>query len=186
MKDAEIVALYWDRNEAAIQQTQQKYGAYLSKIAYNILSDFEDSKECVNDTYLKAWNSMPTHRPSVLSTYLGKIARQLSIDLFRKKNSARRYASEFAVSLEELGDSFTDGTTPEQALDAKKLDEAINRFLCTLPEDARNTFVGRYYFFDPLKDVAAYCGMSEAKTKSMLYRTRQSLKTYLVKEGFDL
>ena len=81
MKDAEIVALYWERNEAAIQQTQQKYGAYLLKVAYNILSDFEDSRECVNDTYLKAWNSMPTHRPSVLSTYLGKIARQLSIDV---------------------------------------------------------------------------------------------------------
>ena len=186
MKDAEIVDLYWDRNEAAIQQTQQKYGAYLSKIAYNILSNLEDSRECVNDTYLNAWNSMPTHRPSVLSTYLGKIARQLSIDLFRKKNSAKRYASEYAISLDELGDSFSDGSTPEQAYDAKLLDEAINRFLRTLPDDVRNTFIGRYYFFDSLKDVAAYCGMSEAKAKSMLYRTRQSLKAYLVKEGFDL
>ena len=186
MKDAEIVDLYWERNEVAIQQTQQKYGAYLSKVAYNILSDFEDSKECVNDTYLKAWNSMPTYRPSVLSTYLGKIARQLSIDVFRKKNSAKRYASEYAVSLEELGDSFSDGTTPEQAFDAKLLDDAINRFLRALPDDARNTFIGRYYFFDSLKEVATYCGMSEAKAKSMLYRTRQSLKAYLVKEGFDL
>ena len=77
MNDAEIVALYWERNEDAISQTQQKYGSYLSKIAYNILSDFEDSRECDNDTYLKAWNSMPTHRPNILSTYLGKIARQL-------------------------------------------------------------------------------------------------------------
>ena len=186
MKDAEIVDLYWERNEAAIYQTQQKYGAYLSKVAYNILSDFEDSKECVNDTYLKAWYSMPIHRPSVLSTYLGKIVRQLSIDMFRKKNSAKRYTSEYAVSLDELGDSFSDGNTPEQAYDAKLLDDAINRFLRTLPEDARNTFIGRYYFFDSLKDVAAYCGMSEAKAKSMLYRTRQSLKAYLVKEGFDL
>ena len=186
MKDAEIVDLYWERNEAAIQQTQQKYGAYLSKIAYNILSDFEDSKECVNDTYLSAWNSMPNHRPNVLSTYLGKITRQLSIDVFRKKNSTKRYASEYAVSLEELGDSFSDGATPDQALDAKLLDEAINRFLRTLPVDARNTFIGRYYFFDSLKDVARYCGMSEAKAKSMLYRTRQSLKAYLVEEGFNL
>ena len=186
MKDAEIVALYWDRNEEAIQQTQQKYGAYLTKIAYNILSDFEDSKECVNDTYLKAWNSMPPHRPGILSTYLGKIARQLSIDAFRKKHSMKRYASEYAASLDELGDSFSDSTTPEQTLDAQMLDDAINRFLRTLPNDARNTFIGRYYFFDSLKDVAAYCGMSEAKTKSMLYRTRQSLKAYLVKEGFDL
>ena len=156
MKDAEIVDLYWDRNEAAIQQTQQKYGAYLSKIAYNILSNLEDSRECVNDTYLNAWNSMPTHRPSVLSTYLGKIARQISIDLFRKKNSAKRYASEYAVSLDELGDSFSDGSTPEQTFDAKQLDDAINRFLRTLPDDARNTFIGRYYFFDSLKDVAGY------------------------------
>lgn len=186
MQDEQIVALYWARKEDAICQTQQKYGAYLSKIAYNILSDFEDSKECVNDTYLKAWNSMPTHRPSVLSTYLGKIARQLSIDVFRKRNSIKRYASEYAISLEELGDTFSDGTTPEQALDAKLLDETINSFLRTLSDDARNTFIGRYYFFDSLKDVAAYCGMSEAKAKSMLYRTRQSLKAYLVKEGFDL
>ena len=186
MKDTEIVDLYWERSEVAIQQTQQKYGAYLSKVAYNILSDFEDSKECVNDTYLKAWNSMPTHRPSVLSTYLGKIARQLSIDVFRKKNSTKRYASEYAVSLDELGDSFSDGNSPEQTYDAKLLDEAINRFLRTLPDDARNTFIGRYYFFDSLKDVAAYCSMSETKAKSMLYRTRQSLKAYLVKEGFDL
>ena len=139
MKDAEIVDLYWERNEAAIQQTQQKYGAYLSKIAYNILSDFEESKECVNDTYLKAWNSMPTHRPSILSTYLGKIARQLSIDLFRKKNSAKRYASEYAVSLDELGDSFSDGSTPDQTFDAKHLDDAINSCLRTLPHHCVQT-----------------------------------------------
>ena len=186
MKDTEIVDLYWERNEVAIQQTQQKYGAYLSKVAFNILSDFEDSKECVNDTYLKAWNSMPPHKPSVLSTYLGKITRELSIDMFRKKNSTKRYASEYASSLDELCDSFSDGSTPEQSFDAKLLDDAINRFLRTLPDDARNTFIGRYYFFDSLKAVARYCGMSEAKVKSMLYRTRQSLKAYLVKEGFDL
>ena len=98
----------------------------------------------------------------------------------------KRYASEYAISLEELGDSFTDGRTPETELDEKLLAEAVNQFLKSLPEDARNTFLGRYYFFDPLKDVARYCGMSESKCKSMLYRTRQSLKAYLQKEGFDL
>ena len=104
----------------------------------------------------------------------------------RKKNSIKRYASEYAISLDELGDSFSDDNTPEQSFDAKLLDEAINCFLRTLPADARNTFIGRYYFFDSLKDVARYCGMSEAKAKSLLYRTRQSLKAHLVKEGFDL
>ena len=93
MQDEQIVALYWDRKEDAICQTQQKYGAYLSKIAYNILADFEDSEECVNDTYLKAWNSMPTHRPSVLSTYLGKIARQLSIDVYRNEGAYEVYVN---------------------------------------------------------------------------------------------
>ena len=182
MKDKEIVNLYWDRNEDAILQTEQKYGAYLSKVAYNILSDFEDSKECVNDTYLAAWNSMPPQRPNVLSAYLGKITRQLSIDVFRKKNAAKRYASKYAISLDELGDMFTDGTTPEQVLDAKLLDDAINRFVCALPDDVQRAFVGRYYFFDSLKDIESYCGMKE----SLLYRTRQQLKAYLVKEGVDV
>ena len=186
MKDELIVGLYWDRNEDAIRQTQRKYDSYLSKVAYNILSDFEDSRECVNDTSLAAWNSMPTNRPRILSTYLGKLARQISIDVFRKRNTIKRYASEYALSLEELGDSFSAGTTPEQELDAKLLDEAINRFVRELPEDARNTFIGRYYFFDSLKNVAAYCGMTESKAKNLLYRTRQSLKAYLVKEGFEL
>ena len=185
VRDEQIVALYWDRNEDAIRETAQKYGAYLSKIAYNVLSDLEDSKECVNDTYLKAWNSMPTHRPSVLSSYLGKIARQLSIDVFRKKHTRKRYASEYALSLSELGDSFSDGSGPEQEVDAALLDEAISTFLRALPEEARDTFIGRYYFFDSLKDVAGYCGMPEARAKSMLYRTRQALKAYLEKEGFE-
>ena len=185
MEDKQIVALYWARDENAIRETERKYGAYLSKIAYNILSDQEDSQECVNDTYLKAWNSMPEHRPQVLSTYLGKIIRQLSIDVFRKRHAQKRYASEYALSLAELDDSFSDGGSPEQEVDARLLDEAINTFLRTLPEAARNTFIGRYYFFDSLRDVAFYCGMPEARAKSMLYRTRQALKDYLVQEGFE-
>lgn len=186
MEDAEIVDLYWARNEDAIAETKTKYGAYLTKVAYNILADQEDSQECVSDTYLAAWRSMPENRPKVLRTYLGKITRQVSIDLFRRRSRMKRYASEYAVSLEELGDSFTDGRTPETELDGKLLAEAVSCFLRNLPDDARNTFIGRYYFFDSLKDVARYCGMSESKCKSMLYRTRQSLKAYLQKEGFDL
>ena len=186
MEDAEIVDLYWARNEDAIAETKTKYGAYLQKVAYNILSDLEDSHECVSDTLLAAWRSMPDNRPKNLRTYLSKITRQVSIDLFRRRSRMKRYASEYAVSLEELGDSFTDGRTPETELDGKLLAEAVNRFLWSLPDDARNTFIGRYYFFDSLKDVARYCGMSESKCKSMLYRTRQSLKAWLEKEGFDL
>ena len=186
MKDLDIVNLYWDRNEDAIHQTQMKYGAYLAKVSYNILADFEDSKECVNDTYLAAWNSMPTNRPNNLATYLGKITRQISIDVFRKKHREKRYASEYAISLDELGDSFSDGVTPEQELDAKLLDEAINCFVRALPDMAQKTFVGRYYFFDSLKEIASYCGMTESKVKIHLFRTRQKLKLYLKKEGFEV
>ena len=186
MKDEQIVDLYWDRNEEAIRQTQLKYGSYLSKVADNILANLEDSQECVNDTYLAAWNSMPTNRPNVLSTYLGKIIRQISIDVYRKKNRQKRYASQYAISLDELGDAFSEGTTPDEVLDAKLLDEAINRFVCALPNEAQKAFVGRYYFFDSLKDIAGYCGMKESKLKSLLYRTRQQLKEYLLKEGFHV
>ena len=186
MEDAEIVELYWARDEDAITQTKTKYGAYLNRVAYNILADLEDSQECVSDTLLAAWRSMPDTRPKNLRTYLGKITRQVSIDLYRRRNRMKRYASEYAISLEELGDSFTDGRTPEDELNARLLTETVNCFLRTLPDEARNAFIGRYYFFDSVKNVARYCGMSESKCKSLLYRTRQSLKAYLQKEGFDL
>ena len=186
MEDAEIVELYWARDEDAVGQTKTKYGAYLNRVAYNILSDLEDSQECVSDTLLAAWRSMPDNRPKNLRTYLGKITRQVSIDLYRRRNRMKRYASEYAISLEELGDSFTDGRTPEDELNARLLTETVNCFLRTLPDEARNAFIGRYYFFDSLQEVARYCGMSESKCKSLLYRTRQSLKSYLQREGFDL
>ncbi len=186
MQDENIVALYWERNETAIEETKNKYEHYLFKIAHNILMDFEDSQESVNDTYLAAWNSMPPHKPSILSTYLGKLARRISIDVFRKKNRQKRKASEYALSLDELEDCVEGGGTPEDDMEVKLLAEAINQFLKTLPKDARNLFVGRYYYLDSLKDVAEYCGMSESRAKSLLFRTRCNLKVYLEKEGFEL
>ena len=186
MQDAQIVALYWQRDEAAIEVTQKKYEPYLSRIAYNILSDWEDSQESVNDTYMAAWNSIPPHKPEILSTYLGKLTRRISIDLFRKRNRLKRQASQYALSLSELEDCASPGSSSEDAMQTRVLAEAINRFLRTLSKDARNLFIGRYYFMDSLKEVAAYCGISESRAKSILYRTRCSLKAYLQKEGFDL
>lgn len=184
MEDVEIVNLYWQRDEAAIDHTQQKYGAYLTKIAYNILSSTEDSRESVNDTYLAAWNSMPPHKPSILSTYLGKLTRRISIDIFRKRTREKRLPSEYAVSLTELEDCLADDATPEQALEGKQLGEAISAFLRTLPQQTRNVFIGRYYFLDSVKEVAGYCGITESKAKTLLHRTRQALRTYLEKEGY--
>lgn len=186
VNDPEIVALYWQRDENAVLETARKYEAYLFRIAYNILANAEDSRECVNDTYLAAWNSMPEHKPDVLSVYLGKITRQIAIDRYRKKHAEKRYASEYAVSLSELEDCLASGALPEQAVEAKMLDEAVDAFLRSLPKQARMIFIGRYYFFDPVKTIASYCGVSEAKVKTSLFRTRRKLKEYLVKEGFAL
>ena len=184
MQDSQIVALYWDRDEAAIDQTDKKYGRYLAKIAYNILSDQEDSKESVNDTYLAAWDSMPPHKPQVLSTYLGKLTRRISIDLFRKKNSQKRSGGEYALSLQELEDCISGGNTTEQALDMQLLSEAIAQYLRTVTKEARNVFIGRYYYLDSVKEISAYCHISESKAKILLYRTRQGLWEFLQKEGF--
>lgn len=156
MQDEMIVALYWQRDENAISETERKYGRYLTKIAHNILSDWEDSRETVNDTYLKA------------------------------RNREKRKSSEYAISLSELEDCISGSETTEQSIELKLLAEAINTYLYTLPAEARNTFVGRYYFADSIREVADYYGVSEPKVKSMLYRTRQGLKKYLEKEGYEL
>ena len=186
MQDENIVALYWERNEAAIEETKNKYERYLLKIAYNVLADLEDSQESVNDTYLAAWNSMPPHRPSILSTYLAKITRRISIDIFRKKNRSKRKASEYILSLTELEECISGGSNPEENMEVQMLAHAINDFLRTLPKDARNLFIGRYYFMDSLKDVAKYCGMIESRAKSLLFRTRCNLRVFLEKEGFEV
>lgn len=186
MQDERIVELYFDRNEQAITETQDKYGNYLYKIAYNILNNTEDSKESVNDTYLSAWNSIPPHRPNVLSAYLGKLVRRISIDIFRKRNRVKRQASEYAVSLTEIADCISGDSTPESDYEIKILGEAINEYLSTVSLEARNVFIGRYYFFDSVKDAAKYCGISESKAKTLLYRTRKNLGEYLKKEGFTV
>lgn len=186
MDDEKIVSLYWERNEAAIRETEKKYHKYLLKIADNILSDERDNEECVNDTYLKAWNSIPPHRPEILSTYLAKITRQGAIDIFRKRNREKRMGSEYALSLSELEEAIPGGSRPEEEVELRLLAKSIGDFLSTISADARRVFVARYYFMDPIRDIARYCGISESKTKSMLHRTRRSLKTYLEKEGYDL
>ena len=184
MEDHEIIQLYWDRDEAAIRETGRKYGGYLTKIVRNILDNGEDARESVNDTYYAAWNSIPPHRPDLLSAYLSKLARRIAIDRFRKLTRIKRGGGEYALSLTELDEFCSAGNTTEIAADARMLGQTINAFLWTLEPQARTAFIGRYFYCDPLNEVARYCGMSQSKAKSMLYRTRQKLRTYLEKEGF--
>lgn len=179
-----IVQMYWDREEAAITHTQRKYGQYLLKIACNILSDREDSQESVNDTYLAAWNSIPPHRPEVLVTYLGKLTRRISIDRFRKNTSQKRGGGEYILSLEELGACVGHENTPQQQLEEKLLGQAIAAYLQSQSPQIRHVFIGRYYYMDPVKEIARYCHISESKVKILLYRTRLGLREHLQKEGF--
>lgn len=186
MEDGEILELYRRRDEEALRQTEQKYSRYLMTISLNILQDREDSRECVNDTYLQAWNSIPPHFPEKLACYLGKITRDISIGRYRRKKAAKRGGSEYALSLEELEDCVSSGESPEQALDVKLLAAAIGNYLRGLSAQARIEFVQRYYFCDPVKNIALYSGRSESAVKSGLLRTRRGLKNYLEKEGFSI
>ncbi len=186
MEDREIVDLYWKRDEQAIRETEQKYGAYLFKIAQNILNDEEDSRECVNDTYFKAWSSMPDDRPEKLASYLSKIVREDAYDVYRYRNRKKRRESEMTLSLSELDECISSAETTEEVVDHHLLSEAISRFLHTLPEESIAAFVGRYYYADSVKDIARSLRMSEARLKSLLFRIRKKLKEYLEKEGFTL
>lgn len=186
MQDKEIIQLYFERKEAAITETETAYGKYLLKIAYNILADTEDCKECLNDTYLKAWNTIPPNEPAVLSAYLGKIARENAIDIYRKKNRSKRKPSEYVLAVDELSECVSDIENTENEFDAKLLGNEISNFLRTVSQENQAVFVMRYYYCDSVKDIAKRMNMSESKIKSMLHITRKGLKKHLTKEGFNL
>lgn len=184
MEDARIVDLYWARSEAAINETASKYGRYCYTIAHNILSNPEDADESVNDTYLDAWNSMPPHRPAVLSSYLGKITRRISIDRWRYRNADKRGAGEVPLALDELSDCIPSADSMEQRIEEKELTKAVNAFLSTLSAIERDIFISRYWFLFPLKRISAKLEISESKVKTTLFFTRKKLTAYLHKEGF--
>ena len=187
MTDSTIVELYVKRDESAISESARKYGAYLRQIAGNILGSVQDSEEVTNDTYMSAWNSIPPHHPEKLSTYLGKIARQIAIDMFRKRTAGKR-GTQYALSLSELEDCipFAGAGNPAQETEARLLRELINDWLGMLSQDARGVFLGRYFYHDSVKTVASNYNMSESKVKSILFRARNSLKQHLENEGFSV
>ena len=182
MNDSQIVDLYWARDEQAIVETRVKYGSYCYAIAYNILNRSEDAEESVNDTYLRAWNAMPPHKPSILSTFLGKITRGVALDRMRRNNAEKRGGGQVAQSLDELAECISDGKSIDDNLHAEELSKHIDLFLRSLPSSQRSVFICRYWFFDPIADIAKQFGYSESKVKTMLLRTREKLKKYLEKE----
>lgn len=184
MEDQQIVALYWQRDQRAIEHTQKKYGNYLTKVAYHILYDLEDCAESVNDTYMAAWNAIPPHSPKSLCAFLSKLTRRISIDLLRKKQSAKRGGGEYEMSLEELSQCLPGGHDPETDVYGRDLVRTIENFLHALPEKTRNVFIGRYFYMDSVKEVARYCGLTESNAKVLLHRTRTALGEYLKEEGY--
>ena len=186
MEDFEIVELYWDRNEDAIRQTDVKYGKYCRKIAYSILNDREDTEESVNDTYLQTWNSLPPNRPEKLSTYLGKICRNISINLFEKLTAEKRGGREADACLDEIAEVVGRSSDVEEQLDLSMLTDSINAFLKKCDRQARIIFVQRYWYMIPVRQIAKENGMSESNVKMTLLRTREKLKDYLTEEGYSI
>ncbi len=181
MKDTDIITLYNRRDERAIYETHQKYGDYCMSISLGILHNHQDAEECVNDTYLHTWKSIPPKQPSVLRTYLGKLTRNISIDRLRTRRRARR-DSELTVSFEELADilAATEDTNEGE------LTDLLNSFLEDLPDTERRLFVGRYWYAYPVNRMAEAYGMTPNAVSKQLARTREKLKAYLNERGYEV
>lgn len=186
MKDADIVELYWKRDESAIAATAEAYGNYCFSIACRILQCSEDAQECVNDTYWKAWRSIPPQRPQQLATYLGKITRNLSLDRIKRLNAQKRGKGQTDLALKELESCIPAATDTAQLVDEIVLTDAINQFLREQPRTERNIFVGRYWHLYSIADLAQSYGMRESKVASLLFRMRKKLKCHLEKEGISV
>lgn len=186
MTDEQIILLYWTRNESAITETDTKYGRYFHYIAFGILRDDEDAKETVNDTYLKAWNTMPPQKPNHLKAFLGRITRQLSINRMEWNTAKKRSGSQYHIALDELRDCIPGADSGEDYADITALRDCLNAFLRGLPSEARRVFIRRYWHIHTVSEIAADFGFSESKVKTLLMRTREKLKQYLIQEGFYL
>ena len=185
MNDKNIVDLYFNRDEEAITQTDKKYGRYCYSIAYNILTNKEDAEESVSDTYMTAWRAIPPRRPSVLSTFLGKITRHISIDRWRERSAYKRGGGEVTLALEELEDCVAGLQNVEMEYERKELIRAYVKFLDTLPVTERRVFLCRYWYVDSVEAIAGKFGFSQSKVKTMLYRTRVKLRKQLAEEGLQ-
>jgi len=183
MDDKAIVDLYWQRSDTAIEETAAKYGAYCHSIAYNILANAEDSEECVSDTYMSAWRSMPDNRPQRLSSYLAKICRNHALSRYEKSHRLKRGGNEVLLALDELSECIAAPHNVERQIEDKELRLAINCFLEMLPATERKVFMSRYFFMAGVDEIAAGFDFSRSKTASMLHRTRLKLKKFLQQEG---
>lgn len=186
MEDENIIRLYWDRDETAIEETSKKYGKYCFSIANNILCSREDSEECVNDTYVKVWDSIPPKRPSIFSAFIGKITRNISLNRYKLNNADKRGGNEMTLVLDEVREIASGQPDPEEKAIRDELIAAVNDYLATLPVEKRVMFVRRYWYADDVKSIALRMGTSENNISVSVRRIRNSLRDYLIERGFEL
>ncbi|MBQ2308418.1 MAG: sigma-70 family RNA polymerase sigma factor [Clostridia bacterium] len=182
MEDSRIIELFWERAEDAISETDRKYGKYCHAIAYNILHSDPDSEECVNDTYLRAWETMPPQKPNALSAYLGRITRNLALNRLSYKAREKR-AEGYVAVLDEVGEMLPDASTMPEGADDVALREAINSFLRSLDANTRIIFVRRYWYDSAISEIATDYSIPVGTVKSTLSRTRKRFRHHLEKEG---
>ena len=186
MDDRQIIELYNERSETAISETANKYGKYCYYIAYHILYDEQDSEECVNDTYLRAWETIPPQYPNKMSAFLGKITRNLALNRYRYYMREKRGCGQIPLVLDELQECVPAANRTEEMIEEKLLVELLNRFLCELPLEKRMMFLRRYWYMSSIQEIANDYEISEGKVKMTLLRTRNKLKQILEKEGIVL
>ena len=186
MEDHEIIELYFQRDERAIMQTDEKYGKYCFAVANNILMSLQDAEECVNDTWLRAWNAMPPQRPSVLRQFLAKITRNLSLNRYRAMQAEKRGGGRVEIALEELSECVGKGSDPADEAELVALRESILKFLEKLADREQGIFLRRYFYMEEICEIAGRYKMKEANVRLILSRTRKKLHAYLGKEGFTV
>lgn len=183
MEDRQIVELYWQRSERAIMETDRKYGRYCQSIAYAVCCDQQDAEECVNDTWLRAWNAMPDKRPSALGAFLGRITRNLAINLFERKTRLKRGGGQTVLALEELEDCIPGREDPQRQVELEELKAAVGRFTAGLRETEQMVFTARYWYLKSVEEIAERMGFTQSRVKSLLFRLRKRLGRYLEEEG---
>ncbi len=186
MSDEQIVELYWRRDERAIRETDRKYQHFLLTVAHNILRDAQDCEECLNDTYLGAWNAIPPARPKVLQAFLATIMRRTAIDCYKRKKRQKRIDSELTVALSEVEEFWADGSDPAAELDAHELGRVISEFIRALPKRRMYIFMSRYYTARPIGEIARLLGCSESTVNKEIAAIKRDLKEKLEKEGYSL
>lgn len=186
MDDVRIVQLYWNRDETAIPETANKYGGYCTAIALNIVGNPEDAEECVNDTWLSAWNSMPPQRPSALGAFLGRITRNISFNRYKRAKAEKRGGGSVDAVLDELGECVSGKDDPAQTADLHELADIINSFLDTLPDEKKRLFISRYWYTDSISEIAARYGMKRGAVSTALSRMRSDLRLFLSERGYTV